>query len=58
MRGIAEDRERQCWWKMTDGTQESVVEGATGWQWQWGCIFLVADLGEVFHFEGKEMRRS
>ena len=30
MRGIAEDPETQRWWKVTDGMQESLVEGATG----------------------------
>ena len=30
MRGIGEDPETQRWWKVTDGMQESFVEGATG----------------------------
>ena len=30
MAGIAADPETQRWWKVTDGMQESLVEGATG----------------------------
>ena len=30
MRGIAADPETQRWWAVTDGMQESFVEGATG----------------------------
>ncbi|KAL7282991.1 hypothetical protein ACG7TL_002411 [Trametes sanguinea] len=43
MRGIAAVPETQRWWKVTDGMQESFVEGATGsggevpW-WQVGLI--------------------
>lgn len=68
MRGIAADPETQRWWKVTDGMQESVVEGATGsggdipW-WQVRSVQLdpglftylgrdVQELEEVFRFEG------
>ncbi|KAL1947271.1 hypothetical protein VTO73DRAFT_14232 [Trametes versicolor] len=49
MRGIAADPETQRWWKLTDGMQESVVEGATG---SGGDIPWWQELEEVFRFEG------
>ena len=30
MKGIGEDEETRRWWKLTDGMQESFVEGAEG----------------------------
>ncbi|KAI0668441.1 rhamnose mutarotase [Trametes maxima] len=49
MRGIAADPETQRWWKVTDGMQESVVEGATG---SGGEVPWWQELEEVFRFEG------
>ncbi|KAI9059724.1 rhamnose mutarotase [Trametes sanguinea] len=49
MRGIAADPETQRWWKLTDGMQESLVEGATG---SGGELPWWLELPEVFRFEG------
>ncbi|KAF8914764.1 rhamnose mutarotase [Mucidula mucida] len=50
MAKVAEDPETQRWWKMTDGMQESFVDGATG---SGGEIPWWANVEEVFRFEGK-----
>ncbi|KAK0442847.1 rhamnose mutarotase [Armillaria borealis] len=50
MKKVAEDPETQRWWAMTDGMQESLVEGATG---SGKDIPWWADTEEVFRFEGK-----
>ncbi|KAI0324691.1 rhamnose mutarotase [Cubamyces sp. BRFM 1775] len=49
MRGIAADPETRRWWELTDGMQESFVEGATG---SGGAVPWWQDLEEVFRFEG------
>ncbi|KAF8913445.1 rhamnose mutarotase [Mucidula mucida] len=50
MAKVAEDPETQRWWKMTDGMQESFVDGATG---SGGETPWWANVEEVFRFEGK-----
>lgn len=68
MNKIAEDPDTQRWWKLTDGMQESFVEGAEGSgkeiSW-WTVSSVISDLilltatislktlPEVFRFEGK-----
>ncbi|ETW85349.1 hypothetical protein HETIRDRAFT_448476 [Heterobasidion irregulare TC 32-1] len=55
MKSVADDPDTQRWWKLTDGMQESFIEGATGsgkdipW-WQ--------ELEEVFRFEGQRYSSS
>ncbi|KAG5641805.1 hypothetical protein DXG03_004172 [Asterophora parasitica] len=52
MKKVAEDPETQRWWKVTDGMQESFVEGAEGsGKEDPGGLF---DLEEVFRFEGRK----
>ncbi|SDA01422.1 BZ3500_MvSof-1268-A1-R1_Chr10-1g02650 [Microbotryum saponariae] len=46
---IAQNEETRRWWALTDGMQESLVEGATGSGGEKGWW---VDLPEVFHFEG------
>ncbi|KAF5368596.1 hypothetical protein D9758_002178 [Tetrapyrgos nigripes] len=50
MKKVAEDPETQKWWAVTDGMQESFVEGAqgSGKEVPWWT-----ELEEVFRFEGK-----
>ncbi|KAH9918389.1 rhamnose mutarotase [Epithele typhae] len=50
MKGIAADPETLRWWAVTDGMQESLVEGATG---SAGTTPWWQQLEEVFRFEGK-----
>jgi len=48
MRRVGEDEETRRWWKLTDGMQSSLVEGAKGseeGEWWYTCE-------EVFRFEG------
>ncbi|KAI0831669.1 rhamnose mutarotase [Trametes gibbosa] len=52
MRLVAADPETQRWWKVTDGMQESVVEGATG---SGGAVPWWQELEEVFRFEGSSV---
>ncbi|EMD34365.1 hypothetical protein CERSUDRAFT_97626 [Gelatoporia subvermispora B] len=49
MRALAQDPETQRWWSLTDGLQESLVEGAKG---SGGDVPWWLDLEEVFRFEG------
>lgn len=50
MKLVAEDEETRRWWVLTDGMQESLVEGAEGsGKGDWWL-----DLKEVFRFEGDE----
>ncbi|OBZ75409.1 hypothetical protein A0H81_04903 [Grifola frondosa] len=53
MRGMAEDGWTQLWWKLTDGMQESMVEGATG---SGGEAPWWTTLEEVFRFDGEPVR--
>ncbi|KAK0458569.1 uncharacterized protein EV420DRAFT_1479808 [Desarmillaria tabescens] len=66
MKKVAEDPETQRWWAMTDGMQESLIEGATGSgrdiPWWAAYIFAtdipiltgqIQDVEEVFRFEGQ-----
>lgn len=48
---VAQDEETKRWWKLTDGMQESLVEGAEGSGKEKGWWL---DLKEVFRFEGGE----
>ncbi|KAJ3930867.1 MAG: rhamnose mutarotase [Lentinula lateritia] len=50
MKLVAEDPETQKWWAVTDGMQESFVEGAqgSGTDMPWWT-----EVEEVFRFEGK-----
>ncbi|KAK0224996.1 hypothetical protein EDD85DRAFT_958724 [Armillaria nabsnona] len=50
MKKVVEDPDTQRWWAMTDGMQESLVEGATG---SGKDIPWWVDTEEVFGFEGK-----
>ncbi|GLB35534.1 putative L-rhamnose mutarotase [Lyophyllum shimeji] len=50
MRKVAEDPETQRWWQVTDGMQESFVEGAEG---SGKDIPWWTELEEVFRCEGK-----
>ncbi|KAF8955577.1 rhamnose mutarotase [Flammula alnicola] len=49
MKKVAEDPETQRWWKLTDGMQESFIEGAegSGKEIPWWTT-----LPEVFRFDG------
>ncbi|PCH38611.1 rhamnose mutarotase [Wolfiporia cocos MD-104 SS10] len=49
MEEMAQDEETRRWWKVTDGMQESFVEGAEG---SGGNGPWWLDLEEVFRFEG------
>ncbi|KAI0781421.1 rhamnose mutarotase [Trametes elegans] len=49
MAAIAADPETRRWWALTDGMQESLVEGATG---SGGEVTWWQELEEVFRFEG------
>ncbi|KAI0927922.1 hypothetical protein AcV5_005639 [Taiwanofungus camphoratus] len=49
MRALGEDEETRRWWVVTDGLQESFVEGATG---SGSDLLWWLDLEEVFRFEG------
>lgn len=49
MEEVARDEETRRWWKMTDGMQESLIEGAMG-SGEEGGWWL--DLKEVFRYEG------
>ncbi|KAL0947599.1 hypothetical protein HGRIS_013688 [Hohenbuehelia grisea] len=49
MTKIGEDPETQKWWEVTDGMQESFVEGATGSGKE---VPWWTELEEVFRFEG------
>ncbi|KAJ7460885.1 rhamnose mutarotase [Mycena galericulata] len=49
MKKVGEDPETQRWWKVTDGMQETLVEGAEG---SGGQIPWWAEAEEVFRFEG------
>lgn len=50
MKKVGEDPETQRWWQVTDGMQQSFVEGAegSGKERPWWT-----ELEEVFRFEGK-----
>lgn len=50
MEAVAKDVDTQKWWEMTDGMQESLVEGATS---SGGKTGWWLDLKEVFRFEGE-----
>ncbi|CCM05778.1 uncharacterized protein FIBRA_08011 [Fibroporia radiculosa] len=50
MQQIAEDQETRRWWALTDGMQESFVEGAQG---SGGKVSWWLDLEEVFRLEGQ-----
>ncbi|KAH9857570.1 rhamnose mutarotase [Lenzites betulinus] len=52
MRLVAADPETQRWWQVTDGMQESLVEGATG---SGGAVPWWQELEEVFRFEGSSV---
>ncbi|TRM59812.1 rhamnose mutarotase [Schizophyllum amplum] len=49
-RWVAADPETQRWWKVTDGMQESLNEGATG---SGKDVPWWTEVPEVFRFEGK-----
>ncbi|KAK4686056.1 L-rhamnose mutarotase, partial [Tremellales sp. Uapishka_1] len=49
MEGIKESEATRRWWAMTDGMQESFIEGATGSE---GPLGWWADTEEVFRMEG------
>ncbi|KAF8162772.1 rhamnose mutarotase [Crassisporium funariophilum] len=50
MKKVAEDPETQRWWKLTDGMQESFVEGAEG---SGRDVPWWITVPEVFRFDGK-----
>ncbi|KAJ7585432.1 rhamnose mutarotase [Mycena floridula] len=50
MKLVGEDPVTRQWWAVTDGMQQSFVEGATG---SGGEIPWWTELEEVFRFEGK-----
>jgi len=50
MQGIAEDKGTQRWWKVTDGMQESLDEGAKG---SGGEVPWWTELEEIVRFQGK-----
>ena len=58
MRGIAADPETQRWWALTDGMQESLVEGATGsggavpW-WQVGLLCCRTSVRDRLHVHAR-----
>ncbi|KAF8812003.1 rhamnose mutarotase [Phlegmacium glaucopus] len=50
MKKVAQDPETQEWWRLTDGMQESLVEGAEG---SGRGIPWWATIPEVFRFDGQ-----
>ncbi|SCV71278.1 BQ2448_2866 [Microbotryum intermedium] len=50
MRRISEDPDTRRWWELTDGMQQSLVDGATGSAGEKGWW---TELEEVFRFEGR-----
>lgn len=67
MRKVGKDPETQRWWEITDGMQESLVEGAegSGKDIPWWTVSMILyqtwnilinyeqELEQVFRFEGK-----